>query len=123
MGLGPPKPIRTDTRFPYTRLFRSDVLARRNELRPRRFRPIGSDQTVGDGVIDDEGIGPRKRGDVAVGAVHRVALEDDDRSGVAGRCNDPVFGGRFSKDVLVRPAIFLLLLGNPTLVFRRFTNS
>src|SRR3546814_5144374 len=77
----PPRSTRTDTLFPYTTLFRSlicrtrppsalsgrrlqqrdlgtlehgDVLARRNELRPRRFRPIGSDQTVGDGVIDDE---------------------------------------------------------------------
>src|SRR3546814_20664087 len=77
----------------------------------RRFRPIGSDQTVGDGVIDDEGIGPRKRGDVAVGAVHCVAIEDDDRSGVAGRCNDTVFGGQLCKAVLVRNAIFLLLQG------------
>src|SRR3546814_12219574 len=84
----------------------------------RRFRPIGSDQTVGDGVIDDEGIGPRKRGDVAVGAVHCVAIEDDDRSGVAGRCNDPVFGGKLCKAVLVRNAIFLLLQGRAIMVFK-----
>src|SRR3546814_20998944 len=128
----PPRSTRTDTLFPYTTLFRSlicrtrppsalsgrrlqqrdlgtlepgDVLARRNELRPRRFRPLGSDQTIGDGVIDDEGIGPRKWGEVAIGAVHFVAIEVDYRSCGARRCTYTFFGCKPCKAVCFQYAL------------------
>src|SRR3546814_18118983 len=45
-------------------------------------------QPVADRMIDEEGVGARKGCDVAVRPVHQVAVEQDHRSGLAGRRDD-----------------------------------
>lgn len=70
------------------------VLACSDEFRARHFGAIGDHQPVGRGVIDHEGIGARKGGDVAVRPMHDIAIKNDHRARIADGCDDAMLGRR-----------------------------
>ncbi len=100
-----------------------DDIARGDEGRARLFRAERRHQPVGHGVVDEEGIGARKRRDVAVRSVHHVAVEHDDRAGLSDRRDDAVLVRQFGQAVLVGHAIFLLLQRHLVMVFRRLADA
>ena len=69
-------------------------------------------------VVDVEQIAPRAGRDVAVGAVHGVAVEEHHAAGGAGGAVDAEAAGQLAQAVLVGDADLLLAQGLLVVIFR-----
>src|SRR3546814_11983978 len=100
----PPRSTRTDTLFPYTTLFRSDLPRGDRMLAPHRHPPREA-HAVKRHILDPRAIGPRRRDDMtqrqigievdrAVDARMSLARDDDELLGAEIVAANPLLGGQ-----------------------------
>src|SRR3990167_9855794 len=90
-----------------------------NKLRPRTGLAERLDQTIAPGIEDKEGIHPLVGRYIAARSMHRIAIENYDRSGFWRRRNDAARVGEALQTVGVRNTIVLLLEGLSVVLVRR----
>src|SRR5690606_40224240 len=78
---------------------------------------------VGHGIEDEECVRPGKRRNVAVGAVHRIAVEQNQSACLASRGRNPVLLGKPGQALLRWNAHLLLLQRRLMVVLGRFAGT